>query len=793
MGLRRARRPDAATIHSDLAARPRVFAPLPRLSSDDWCAPSRSDGRPMAQGGPNPAFARMISDYVKLKGPAVLPPRSIELLRLYLVELFHRREPPPARGKGLDWSAIAEAAGLGDALTQEARVALRPGIEALRRELRKAPRRPPRQRPARSSARRPSIGVAPHRPAPDERRVGCAPAANEEADPEPEELAWVDPVEFHEALDLHMKRHRETVRGICSMLDRQGAPVEQSTLRMWLRGLKAPMHGDSFEVLRLLEERWRLPPGYFKAKLPHPSRAPVGKPLSGIGRAERRRLAWHLPDDFDRRSLAEQEEILEWVRRVVVSGSTDYRRYQAMAATQPFALRFRDLEESLRGRRRTRSGTQLGPRELEEEMKALMAFKTATLSPINYQRRGVWGAETAAQKLEQLSLLFGALAAAREGPVRGAGVPIQDLSFAMLVFPGVWDWYVSWRERRRGFFTAWEVDMLSLAMALTSAETGWLAQTPSLAERLTVIPGLVEEVDIRRARQDWSRACSEMHRVGLSRAKEIGRVRRVHRDPFEPILPVLEADSPVGEYRKIADEIRRLRPCSRRYPRAAAECSRSILMIRLGLHLGFRQKNLRQLMVCLPGHPPRTERQLADARRGEIRWSERDRAWEVLVPHVAFKNASSSFFSKRAFRLLLPDVGDLYAEIDAYLTRHRSVVLGPAADPGTFFVKTVKATSVDPAYDQNTFYEAWRWIIQRYGIYNPWTGRGAIKGLLPHGPHNVRDVLATHILKQTGSYEQASYAIQDTPETVAAHYGRFLPQDKASIAAQILNQVWSED
>ncbi|CCF21010.1 protein of unknown function [Pseudorhizobium banfieldiae] len=77
-----------------------------------------------------------------------------------------------------------------------------------------------------------------------------------------------------------------------------------------------------------------------------------------------------------------------------------------------------------------------------------------------------------------------------------------------------------------------------------------------------------------------------------------------------------------------------------------------------------------------------------------------------------------------------------------------------------------------------------------YGIYNPYTGRAAIKGLLPHGPHNVRDVLATHILKQTGSYEQASYAIQDTPDVVQQHYGRFLPQDKAALAARILNKVW---
>ena len=136
------------------------------------------------------------------------------------------------------------------------------------------------------------------------------------------------------------------------------------------------------------------------------------------------------------------------------------------------------------------------------------------------------------------------------------------------------------------------------------------------------------------------------------------------------------------------------------------------------------------------------------------------------------------------------DLVEMEEMIDAYLERHRPRLLGPANDPGTFFVKTAKRSSTDAAYNQTTFYEAWRLAIQRYGIYNPYTGRGVIEGLLPHGPHNVRDVLATHILKQTGSYEQASYAIQDTPEMVAKHYGRFLPQDKAAIAAQILNRVW---
>lgn len=133
-------------------------------------------------------------------------------------------------------------------------------------------------------------------------------------------------------------------------------------------------------------------------------------------------------------------------------------------------------------------------------------------------------------------------------------------------------------------------------------------------------------------------------------------------------------------------------------------------------------------------------------RRGEIRWSERDQGWEVLIPASAFKNANSSFFGKKPFRLVLPDLGELYGYIDAYLDKHRAVLLNGANDPGTFFVKSAKVTSRTAAYDMTTFYEAWRLVTQRYGVFNPYTGRGAIEGLLPHGPHNVRDVLATHSL-----------------------------------------------
>ena len=620
--------------------------------------------------------------------------------------------------------------------------------------------------------------------------------------PVPSFTDWVDPPTFREALILHLGRFSESYYQLHRSIIRPGEKFDRATLQSWVDGRRTPRSTASLELLTRIERRYDLPLGYFKSKLPNPARAPSGLLVKGMPKAEQRRLAWHLPDDFNSRPLEEQTKILDWVQNVVISGATEYRRFQAQAMKLRYAIRF----PSLTGKRQIASlpsdephefddqadhiGVVDAPPHLVSEMTELIRFKTATLTDIGFQRIGVWNEETTAQKIEHFGLMFGALAASPKGAVRGHGVPLKDMSFAMLIFPRVWDWYVQWRERRRGFFTRWECDMLRNAMALVRSETGWLRQHPEIASRLAPVAGLISAEEVEAVRADWQGACDFLHVHAGARVKEVERVARVHRDPFEPILPILEASSPVAEYLKIADEILKLRPDERRYPRVAAELARSYLLIRFGLHLGLRQKNLRQLLVCPRGHLPRSERQLETSKRGEIRWSERDQGWEVFVPAVAFKNAHSSFFAGKPFRLILPDLGGLYDHISAYIERHRRALLNGAEDPGTFFVKTVKKTSRDASYNQNTFYEAWRLVIQRYGIFNPYTGRGAIKGLLPHGPHNVRDVLATHILKHTGSYEQASYAIQDTPEMVAKHYGRFLPQDKAAMAAKILNRVW---
>lgn len=750
----------------------------------------------------------MISDFCRKRIAPVLSPLETDAMRRYLTKLLELSMLPPRLSTQSAWNNFSVETGVSIPRLRAAHHQLSPVLEAISRTVSSRNSTFKRKKAktvleneenklvARTQLSKPIAFSSSSLAGVDRDKLV-------EKAPTPLWMEWEDPKAFAEALRLHIQRHGESPTHLYQAVVSAEHAIDLRGFIRWSTGARVPRSIQSLSILTRIERRYRLPNGYFRSKLPHQTRAARGHILSEASPSERRRLAWHLPDDFNQRSIEEQEEILSWVKKVIITGSTNYRAFQAAAVKTKYSIRFRSIQKRrhpIANKLQRRTDDDLdselvstvvdAPEALDTEMKNLLQFKTSTLTAFGFQRNGVWNDETASQKVEHIGLLFGALAASPRSAVKGFGVDLGSLCFAMLVFPSVWDWYLQWREQRRGFYTKWEVDMLSIVLAMVREETGWMRQNPSLANRLRTIPNLISESDIVAAKNDWNGACDVMRKHGRNRIKEINRVARVHRDPFEPILPILEADSPVGEYRKITDEILRLKPDEHQYPRAAAEMVRAFLMLRLGLHLGLRQRNLRELRVCLPGQASSSERQLEDMKCGELRWAEREQGWEVLIPSVAFKNATSSFFGSKPFRVVLPNLGGLYEQIEAYLDRHRARLLGPSLDPGTFFVKTAKLSSTNAAYDQNTFYEAWRLAIQRYGIYNPYTKRGAIEGLLPHGPHNVRDVLATHILKKTGSYEQASYAIQDTPDMVAKHYGRFLPQDKSAIAAQILNRVW---
>jgi hypothetical protein len=484
--------------------------------------------------------------------------------------------------------------------------------------------------------------------------------------------------------------------------------------------------------------------------------------------------------------------------------STDYGKYQRDHSKTKFSVVFPTLPRALGGRewmghllkredlveKFDAGGTILAPERLTQEMAELVAYKTAVLPPKGLRRRRRWAKTTAKMQVFRYGTVLGIFAAAQNGDVKGLGVSPRHLTLGLFVFPEIWEWYLRWYLKRRGFFTQSEISVLYEVKSLTRNPTGWVRQHPELSRQIRPIPRVLSATDVQHARRNWEAVCDDAFNYACDRVVEINPTLRRHRDPFAAILPVLAASSPLREYKKIGNEILRRMPDEKTRPMETATAVRNYVMFRLALHMGTRQRNLRELLLCQPGAKPRETRQLEALERGELRWNENAKTWDVFIPAVGVKNGASSFFDRGAYQLRLPNLDNLYYWLEIYIKRHRPRLLRDCPDPGTVFVRSLREKSPNREMNVVSFYSAWKLMIQRYGIYNPYTKRGAIKGLLPHGPNAVRDVLATHLLKKTGSYELASFAIQDSMMAVVKHYARFLPHEKIARAAHELNKVW---
>lgn len=616
---------------------------------------------------------------------------------------------------------------------------------------------------------------------------------------------------FSRALTHQILKRGDTASSLSRLPDAPNA----TTLSLWMSGPYLPRKARSFEFLARLEQHYGLRQDYFADRVFHvravsaKARALVeDNPLPRLGlRADV--LRWHLPDDFADRSDAERREIEIWLNRTLVNPECRYRRYlkDGLATQAGFDLaRKTDLNgvsshhdlllrsglPHTRRRRQPVIHNRPSPKPLIDAWNALVRFKTTPITPPGMQRDTVWAAVTVEMHATMLGNVFGVIAAPPHGRRRGGlGAPVPALTFALLLVPEVIDAFLAVKATDRGFLSRGEVALLEFLHSLAKPRTGWMRQSPWLASELRTVDGLVSSGAIALARTDWNGFCDHFGDYVATRARDVRRVRQSSRNVMAPIAVVLSSPAPLVTYRRIADEVLRRLPDRTEQPLAAAIAVQTFLMLRIGMHTGLRQKNLRQLMFQPKGAPPTPEAELARLRRGELRWDSKTARWRLLLPRTAFKNGGSSFFRHGPHDIALPDVASLYPYIDLHLAGSRALLVADRPEPDTFFVNPVRYGHAE--YNNQSFYNAWRLAIQMYGVYNPWTGRGAIEGLLPHGPHCVRAVLATHVLKVTGSYEYAGYAIQDLPGTVEKSYARFLPSEKGDLVARVLAPVWEPE
>lgn len=597
------------------------------------------------------------------------------------------------------------------------------------------------------------------------------------------------PPDFLSAFTLILERTGIALRRLAEMVD-----IEEVILRTWLNGEATPSQ-QSFPQIERIENVLGLPPKCLTARIntslskrfrltDYPEYITVkGKKISVRANnnllSDLRRL---LPDDFDKLTESEREEMIAWFYSNRLEPQTAWARSQRFATHADAQFRLRKLPPVPMG-----------------EWQDLKNFKRGKVPPPGMKREGIWSETTARKRYDSLRSILSpfTLPIDRDDPrVRGLGFPPDVLTIAMLICPTVLHWYICWMGRRRHenyrlgelkesvddrepsdddepeeMYSFADSQLIKDWSALVAPETGWLRQRPDLAHNLKPIPGFIDEAFIKRANTAWGQLCDEAHAYYVDFAETIEEAAEELRDSFEPIMPILESANPVAALRLFAQNILRDMPEKYSSPFKAAKHMRNYLSVRLLSATALRSKNMRRLTYNKDdtGHLRREGNQ-----------------WVIEIPYMEFKNWQSPFFGTKRkrenYRKVLADLDGLYDHLDEYFQVHRPVLLqGKSSDI------VIVASAKKPLYSASGFRENYTFLTLYYLAHNPFRGSG-IPGVLPHGPHSVRDIVATHVIKQTGSYDLAGYSIQDTGSTARKHYARFMPKDKVHLADQILNE-----
>ena len=539
-------------------------------------------------------------------------------------------------------------------------------------------------------------------------------------------------------------------------------------IRKWEIGQKRPAPSSRTDVIKIAGALG-IDPEFLLQKLP---KRPYHSQSfdTGLPRHYRRHVAKHLPDDFDSLTDEKKEEIMLWVAENIISTPKEILEDGTVSQARPQDLSIYCLGRDARSRR------PLAPHHLLDEIDRIAKFKTSDFTEGQKTRNKRWKKVSKENADYQIRSFFGALYA--------QGFPLEAMSLSAILSTDVIDSVINWRYRRRGGHTYTIIRILQLFDSLLHPRFGFMAQTPDFGERLRVVPGFITQADVDRA-DDWAEACRVARAHIHTRIGDLKPLLQQGRDPFEALRPVLNDDNPRDVYHQIAREIRARMP-DRSSGVRRPEALRALMLLRLGLVMPLRQKNMRQLLICPPGKRPRSFKRLARLRRGEMVYDP-TLGWRIRITREAFKNEKAK--ALRAWmELPIPDIDGLYDEIAEYL-QARQFLLNGAPDSGTFFVKTMQSRAENPEYTADGYYNAFRAMITTYGIYNPYTGRGAIRDLKPHGPHSVRHIMATHAVKKTFGYSAAASLLLDTEETIREAYAQFGPENWFGWAQ---NLVWGD-
>jgi hypothetical protein len=543
--------------------------------------------------------------------------------------------------------------------------------------------------------------------------------------------------------------------------------TSSSHLKRWSRGDITPnLH--SRDTLTKMESVFKLPTGTLLGKIPNWNRRWRFRrsALPEFIRNDKtllKSVRRHLPDNFCDLAIDEQREIVDSIRKNVVSHDDAYTRRLSSLRELKFRL-------------------TKPPARLSGELNEFFLFKTAERPPLGMRRDRRWRPTSKDGMNDELAAFFGSLRLpvdAEEPRLRGLGIPVEQLTTALIACPLIVDWHIRFQGEIRTQYTEHQLHLLRAFQDMLKAGTGWLRQKPQLSSRL--LPVSVGEIEfispefIARAQNDWDGVCNEA--IGCYQAikTELEGLITISRDPFARIEGIVEMENPMDAIGMLIAGMRADWPNPRTAPRA--------------YHINVRDTAL-ALLIGLTGFRRLTVVKLnyTGDELGHLFWNKGK--YILKVPRQLFKEENSPFFGPKNaqtdYFMEVPDVHDFNEIMTTYLKCSRPWLIEnghPEIEDHPLFVNSGRGGDIRMLPDRLAGIYASATALHL--AENKWRGTGIPK-VSSHRSHSVRYIRGTAVVKRTGSFQLAADANHHSEKMSRRHYARFAPKDRNSRVNDVL-------
>ena len=401
------------------------------------------------------------------------------------------------------------------------------------------------------------------------------------------------------------------------------------------------------------------------------------------------------------------------------------------------------------------------------EWKDLVTFKTSLNDPTRYLcPKWEWNSSRTVEKNENHMKDF-ARWCAMPREQGGLGLPWHQISFILVLNHQVVSKYVFHRVLRFSRLTlegkelgpmlgGTEFGFMGFIKSLLDLEYGWLTQSPHVVQKPQVVdvqfelermsaldnvftvqmperPDVCTVMDadlVARITTDWMGAVRHARHMISSLTGKVERHYKMIRDPHKLVWPIINHTHPVAVViRQVKEALSRCRPIEVCPMQHAKDYRNAVAMLML-ITVVFRSDTLRNMEYRSDGtgHLIRTAA-----------------GYDVIVGADRFKNGMCEWlfgpsYRRRDYERALGDWQSLTAILDYYLKICRPILLkGRESD---LLFPTGQSAEKWSSKTFNTMITNW---TRTWSVRNERHGTG-MTGVLPWGPHCIRDIVATHII-----------------------------------------------